>query len=220
MVESATSFRKNGYNDEDAAQLAVVASKFQNIADEQISAGDSADFIISQLIAFGIEAKNAESVIDALNEVSNNFSVSSGDLSKALGVVSSSSSAMGNSMNETLGIITAITEQTRSSSRAARGANAIFANLAQVLDENSSNGKKIVEIYDKLDVTMRDGNNQLLSGFELLKGLSEKWDTVDSNTQKYIATTIAGETMPLQGVYAGTHLEPYILNYNRNIIVA
>ena len=105
MVEAATNFRKNGFNDEDSATLAVVASKFQNVADETISAGESADFIISQLIAFGIEAENAERIIDSINEVSNNFSVSSGDLSKALGVVASTSGAMGNSMEETLGII-------------------------------------------------------------------------------------------------------------------
>ena len=62
-------FRKNGYNDEDAAQLAVVASKFQNISDEEISAGDAASFIISQLIAFNKTAEDSEHVIDSINEV-------------------------------------------------------------------------------------------------------------------------------------------------------
>lgn len=104
MVEGATEFRKNGYNDEDAAQLAVISAKLQNISDEQISAGESASFLISQMIAFGIEAKNAESVIDQVNEVANNFSVSTGDLSQALGIVASTSSAMGNSLSETIGL--------------------------------------------------------------------------------------------------------------------
>lgn len=69
MVDAATQFRKNGYNDQDAAQLAVVASKFQNISDEQISAGDAASFIISQLIAFNKTAEDSEHVIDSINEV-------------------------------------------------------------------------------------------------------------------------------------------------------
>lgn len=115
-------------------------------------------------------------------------------MSKALGVVASTSSAMGNSIDETLGIVTAITEQTRNSSKAARGANAIFASLAQILDENSSNGKKIIEIFDGLGVAMYDSQGQMLSAFDLLKGMSERWDSLDSNTQKYIATTIAGTT--------------------------
>ena len=121
MLEASTEFRKNGFNDEDAAQLGQVASMFQNIADEQVSAGESASFIISQLTAFNLTADDSVHVIDAVNEVANNFSVSSGDLSKSLGVVSASSSAMGNSLEETIGMLTSITEITRNSSKAARG---------------------------------------------------------------------------------------------------
>lgn len=63
-------------------------------------------------------------------------------------------------------------------------------------------------------------DGQLLSSYELLTNLNEKWDTLDTNTQNYIASTIAGETMPLQGEYAETYLELYILNLNRNVKVA
>lgn len=51
MVEAATSFKKSGYSEEDSAELARIATLYQNIADEQMSAGDSADFIISQMKA-------------------------------------------------------------------------------------------------------------------------------------------------------------------------
>lgn len=105
MLESATQFRKNGFNDEDAAQLGQVASMYQNVADEAISASESANFIIAQMVAFGIEAENAEHIIDAVNETANNFAVSSDQLANSLGIVSSTASAMGNSMEETLGII-------------------------------------------------------------------------------------------------------------------
>lgn len=194
MVEAATEFRKNSFSDEDSAQLAKVAAMFTNVADEAISASDAAEFIISQMIAFGIEADNASSIIDKVNETANKFAVSSGDLATALKIVASTSSAMGNDINETLGIVTAITEQTKSASKAARGANAIFANLAQVLDDASSNGKKIVDIFDDIGVSMYDQDGQLKSAYELLSGLSGAWDTLDGNTQKYVATTLAGTT--------------------------
>ena len=116
--------------------------------------------------------------------------------------------------------MTAITEQTRNSTKAARGLNTVFNNLAQVLDDSSSNGKKIAAIFEDLGVSMYDMDGQLLSSYELLTNLNEKWDGLDTNTKNYIASTIAGETMPLQGEYAGTYLELYILNYNRNIMVA
>lgn len=185
-------FRKNGFNDEDAAQLGQVASMYQNVADEAISASDSASFIIAQMVAFGIEAENATHIIDAVNETANNFAVSSGQLANSLGIVSSTASAMGNSMEETIGMMVAITEQTRNSSKAARGLNSIFNNLAQVLDDASSNGKKITEIFDNLGVSMYGMDGQLLSSYELLGNLAEKWDTLDTNTKNYIASTIAG----------------------------
>ena len=49
MVEAATEFKKSGYSEADSAQLAKVASLYQNIADEQISAGEASNFIISQM---------------------------------------------------------------------------------------------------------------------------------------------------------------------------
>lgn len=88
--------------------------------------------------------------------------------------------------------MTAITEQTKNSNKAARGLNSIFNNLAQVLDDASSNGKKITAIFDALNISMYDMDGQMLSSYELLGSLAEKWDSLDSNTQKYIASTIAG----------------------------
>lgn len=189
-------FRKNGFNDQDAAQLAKISSMFQNVADETISAGDSAGFIISQLIAFnqtsGDVAANATHIVDAVNSVSNAFSVSSGDLSKALGIVASSSGAMGNSMEETLAMTVAITEQTRNATKAARSLNTIFARLSQTTDANSDTGKALVAIYDQLGISLTDADGQLRSSFDILTDLSKQWGHLDKNTQNYIALTSAG----------------------------
>ena len=193
MVEAATMFRKNGFNDSDAATLAKTATMFQNVSDEAISAGDSASFIISQMIAFGIEVENAQSIIDKVNETANKFSVSSGDLSKALGIVASTSSAMGNSIDQTLGVVTAITEQTRNASKSARAANTIFSRLAQVVDENSDTGKKLTEIYNKLGIALYDSSGQMRSTYDILADLASQWGSLDKNTQQYIAITSAGK---------------------------
>lgn len=69
LVGAATEFRKSGFNDDDAAQLAVVASMLQNVADSELSAGEASNFIVSQLKAFNLEASDASHVVDALNEV-------------------------------------------------------------------------------------------------------------------------------------------------------
>lgn len=69
MLEAATEFSKSGYDANDAAKLAQIASLYQNIADAEISAGDAASFIISQMKAFDITTENAVNIIDQVNEV-------------------------------------------------------------------------------------------------------------------------------------------------------
>lgn len=69
MVAGATEFKKSGFSDEDAAMLAETASMLQNVADEELTAGEAANFLISQMTAFHLEAEDANHVLDALNEV-------------------------------------------------------------------------------------------------------------------------------------------------------
>ena len=104
MVEAATSFRKNSFNDEDSATLAQVATQYQNIADEAISASDSASFIIAQMKAFNIEAKDAITITDSVNEVANKFAVSSADLSNNLGNMSAALAVGNNTFSESLAL--------------------------------------------------------------------------------------------------------------------
>ena len=69
MVSAATEFKKSGFSEEDSATLASVAEMYRNISDEEISAGESASFIIAQLKAFNMTASESEHIIDAVNEV-------------------------------------------------------------------------------------------------------------------------------------------------------
>ena len=66
MVEASTEFKKSGYSEEDSAELASIAEMYRNIADESISAGDSATFIIAQMKAFGDTAEDARHYIDGV----------------------------------------------------------------------------------------------------------------------------------------------------------
>lgn len=106
MVDAATQFKKSGYTEEDSATLAKTATMFQNIADSQLSASDASTFLISQMVAFGIEAENSIHIIDAINEVSNNYAVSSTDVSSALSKTSSAMVVLGNSFEQTIGLVT------------------------------------------------------------------------------------------------------------------
>ena len=192
MVSAATEFRKNSYGDEESANLARVASLLQNVADEEMSAGDAASFLIAQMKSFNLSAEDAITIVDQVNAVSNNFAVSSGDLSNNLGLVASTSAAVGNSMSETLAMMTAITEQTRSASKSARGLNSIFSRYSQILDEESSTGKKLIEIFEGLNIALFDQEGQIRSTYDILSDLAGKWQGLSKNEQEYIALTSAG----------------------------
>lgn len=165
---------------------------YQNIADEQIDAGESASFIIAQMKAFNITAEDSMHIIDAVNEVSNNFAVSSADLATNLGKVSSTLAITGTSFEESLGMLTAITEITRNASMASRGLKQISSRLTQTLDESSSTGKKLKEIYSDLGISLVDEEGQIRSTYDILKDLAAQWDSLSTNQQEYIALTSAG----------------------------
>ena len=192
MVDAATEFRKSGFTDEESANLALIATMYQNIADEEISAGDAANFIISQMKAFNIEAGNAMHIIDAVNEVSNNYAVSSSDLANNISKVSSALAVGGNTFEQTLGMLTAITEITRNASAAARGLVSVQSRFNQIIDESSSTGQKLIDFYTEHGIAIRDENQQLRSLYDVLYDTSKIWNTLTDDEQKYFLNLQAG----------------------------
>ena len=95
-------------------------------------------------------------------------------------------------MSETLAMMTAITEQTRSASKASRGLNSIFSRYSQILDEESSTGKKLIEIFEGLNIALFDQEGQIRSTYDILSDLAGKWQGLSKNEQEYIALTSAG----------------------------
>lgn len=194
MVEAATEFKKSGYSDDDAAQLALVAQMYRNVADEQLDAGTAANFIVSQMKAFNLTAEDSQHIIDAVNEVSNNYAVSSSDLARNIGNASAAMAAGGNTMEQTLGMMTAMTEITRSGSKASRGLVTIQSRYNQILDESSSTGKKLTDFYTKHGIQLKDETGQLRSMYDVLGDLSSKWGGLTDDEKKYFALIQGGAT--------------------------
>lgn len=116
--------------------------------------------------------------------------------------------------------MTAGTEVTRNASKVARGLVSVQSRLNQVVDEGSTTGKALTAWYNEHNIAIYDQQGQLLSLYDVLTQVAEIWPTLTKNEQAYYLNQQAGETMPLQGEYAGTYLELYIPNHNRNIMVA
>lgn len=110
MVQTATELTKAGYNPQDVETLSKLVALYQNTADEELSAADATSVLVSQMKAFGVEAENAIHITDAINKVSQDFAVSSGDIGRGLTQAGAALSTYGNSFDQTIGLITAGTE--------------------------------------------------------------------------------------------------------------
>lgn len=67
MVEATTEFAKAGYDEDQSLELGRIALMYTNIADEAVTAGEAANFIIAQMKAFNIEAEDSMHIIDAVD---------------------------------------------------------------------------------------------------------------------------------------------------------
>lgn len=107
VLDAVGEFAKSGYSEADSLKLSEVALLYTNIADNEISAADSASVIISQMKAFNLTAEDSIHIIDAINATSNKFAVSSTDISQALSKTSAAMATLGNSYEQSIGLITA-----------------------------------------------------------------------------------------------------------------
>ena len=183
MVSAASMFRKSGFNDADAATLAKVAAQYQNVADTAVSAEDAAASIVSQIRAFGEDVSFATHVIDAYNEVANNFSVGTNNLSQAMEIAASGMATYGNSFEQVIGLVTAGTEIMQGrSSQVARGLSTIAARIVKNQDALAEYG-----------ITVENVDGSLKSTFDVLSELKPKWDSMTDAQRTALGDTIAGQ---------------------------
>ena len=192
MVDAATEFKKSGFDEADSAQLARIASLYQNIADEELNAGEAANFIISQIKAFNMTADDAMHIIDAINEVSNRTAVSSADLATNIGKASAALAAGGNTYEDVLALMTGIVEITRSGAKASRGLISIQSRYNQIIDESSSTGQKLLKWYKQHNIEIKNEEGQQRKLHDTLTDVSKIWNTLTKDEQLYYLNIQAG----------------------------
>lgn len=197
MIEAATQFRKMGYGDQQSMQLATTATMFQNIADAEISAGDAALFINSQLKGFSKQFDTFSSkgeasmhVIDSVNEVANNFAVGTNDLQLALSKTSSAMGGFGNSFEQTIGIITAGTEiMVGQPAKVARGWRTIGANITKLAKSTDT----YRDASGKVEIQMRKSDGTMKNTYEFLTDLHKSWGQLNEEQKTAIALEMGGK---------------------------
>lgn len=196
MVQAATEFAKAGYDESQVLKLGELALMYTNIADEEVSAAESAEFMIAQMKAFNIEAEDAIHIIDAVNEVANNFAVSSADIANNLGKSSAVMANAGNSYEQMIGLLTAGTEITRNASKVANGLKTITLRLQGMDDEGEASLELMAQmevLFSKLGLSVYKTDGSLKNTYEILKDLAPVYKEATAAEKAYITETIAGK---------------------------
>ncbi len=198
VVNAMTEFARAGYNvNESTDILAKNALMWTNIADGTVDASESANMMISVMKAFNVQAKDSTHIIDALNEVSNNYAVSSGQLSNSL---TKSSAVLANAnvtFEEQLGLITAGTEILRNANTVSNGLRTISLRL-QGMEEDGEKvdglTAKLEGDFNKLGLTLYETNGDLKDTYQILYELAPVYQTMSASQKAYYTELIAGKT--------------------------
>lgn len=198
VIDASTEFVKMGYTVNESLDLSRVATMFQNVADTEISAGDAANFINSQMKAFNFTAAESEHIIDAVNQVANEFAVGTNDLSGALTVAGSSLATTGNSFEQTIGLITSATEMMPGKAQTVGNSfRTIGINIAAMADSTDT----WVAANGRVNVALKDSQGNLRSTYDIMKdlytgveGQSVAWNELSEAEQNAIAVQAGGKT--------------------------
>ncbi|MGG1664541.1 phage tail tape measure protein [Brevibacillus sp. NRS-1366] len=111
--DSLIEFGKAGYEAEEALKLTNATLLGANVTG--LKTGQMAEYLTGALIQFNLTAEESTRVIDKLNEVDNNYSVTSLGLAQSIAKAGESAQAFGVTLDELIGMTTAIGQATRES---------------------------------------------------------------------------------------------------------
>lgn len=205
-TESAAEWAQGGYTFEESSQLAYVATLYKNVGDGIDSASQASEYLISILRGFNLEASEAASVVDKINEVSNRTAVSAEGLGEILTRSAASLAAAGNTLDESLALaagsntiiqnpervgnaLKSISLFLRAAKTEAEELNVDTEGMASSVSELREDVMAIAGVDIMADV---DGT-KFKSTTQILRELSEVWDTLSDIDQANLTEMLAGK---------------------------
>ena len=113
-ITQTSEWAKLGYSMAESADLAKLSSIYANVG--EVSDSTAVSDMVTAMKAFNIEASNAGTVIDSLNELGNNFATTSAELGEGLSKSASSMNTAGVDLAHTLAMLTGGAEITQNAS--------------------------------------------------------------------------------------------------------
>lgn len=202
VYEADTLFYQQGLKTNEVVALSNETMKMARIAG--LDTAEATDRMTNALRGFNMELNeaNAQNVADVYSELAAISASDVNELSVAMTKTASIASNAGASFENTAAFIAQIVETTRESAETAGTAlKTVIARFTELKKDPSEIGEVDGEVVDankietalrSIGVSLRDANGQFRDFDDVILELSSKWDSLDTNTQRYIATIAAG----------------------------
>lgn len=205
VVSSTADWARLGYSLEDAHQLAESTSILLNVSEFQ-SIEDATSALTSTLQAFGYTADQSMNVVDVLNEVGNNFAISSDGIATALQDSASSLMAANNSYEEAVALIAAANRVVQDPNSVGAALRTISLRLrgtsAKELEEAGEDSDGAITSKSKLrskikglsGVDILTDTGAYKSTYDILLEISKVWEDMSDINQAALLEILAGKT--------------------------
>lgn len=207
LTTMAAEWARLGYSIQEAGELAETTAVLLNVS-EFTDATEASEALISTIQAFGYAANESMHVVDILNEVGNNYAVSSSGLATALKTSASALMSAGNDLEQSVALIAASNKVVQDPSSVGAALRTIALRIrgtsVEVLEEMGEETEGVVESVSKLQdkvksitgVDILDDNGSYRSTYEILVDLAEVWDEIgekDPKGQAAVLELLAGK---------------------------
>lgn len=204
LTTMAAEWSRLGYSMSEAASLAESTAVLLNVSEFE-DATSASEALISTIQAFGYAADDSMHVVDMLNEVGNNFAISSDGIATALQDSASALMAGGNSMEEATAMIAAANKVTQDPSKVGAGLRTIslrlrgtevsgqLEELGEETDGLVSSSKMRDKIKGLSGVDILTDTGAYKSTYDIIYEIAGVWESMNDMDQAALLELMAGK---------------------------
>ena len=200
VIQASALFYQQGLNTNEALELTTNTMKLATLAGNDFQTATQE--MTSALRGFKMEMDEGGHVTDVYSELAAHAAASVDDIAQAMARTASIANSAGMSFENTSAFLTQMIETTQESAEnIGTSLKTIIARFTELKENVAGTSDSEFEDldYNKVDkalksvgVSIKDTAGQFRDLDQVFLELSEKWDTLDRNTQRYVATIAAG----------------------------
>lgn len=182
--EGLANFARQGFRGEGLIAMTEAATLFSNIS--EMSVDEAADGLTSIVNGFSsIDPTQVMVAVDAINEVDNNFAISSQNIVQSMQKSVGAAETFGVTMQELIGMTVAIGETTRES-------GSIIGNSLKTIFSRITTMDGSIEALQSVGVAVRDMEGNIRPVARILDDLAARWHSLSAEQQQFIGLQLAG----------------------------